>query len=291
MEKEASKINPEIAASYCFLTCYAKGAQSPVTFVHYIHEHPITERVCYERSSDMCTIFLFLEGKFGFLVEDTMYDPSYGDAMIFRNFEKYTSVFYTDSHVDYFQIDLPREFFEAVEVPAFFDPHRGSGHMVTPDRERVGLLTQILRQLEQWILAEEEGLTAFAYGSILQILSLLAGAKEEGKELTAARIPAKLRAAVEYIHSNFTTLSGMEEVAAYCGISGTYLARMFRGFFHCTPNEYLNRLRLSRAKYLLGKGSTLTEACYRSGFNNYTYFISKFRKVTGVTPAKFKAGK
>ena len=291
MEEKKLSLNPDIAASYCLIRGYAKEARSPVLFVHYIHEHPFTERVCYERSSNMCTIFLFLEGKFGFLVEDTMYHPSYGDAMVFRNYEKYTSVFYTNSHVDYFQIDIPREFFDAVEVPAFFDPQRGRGHTVTPGRETVSRITQILGQLEQWILAEEEGVGTFAYGSILQLLALLAGAKAEGMELTAARIPAKLRAAVEYIHSNFTTLSGIEEVAAYCGISGTYLARMFREFFHCTPNEYLNRLRISRAKYLLGNGSTLTEACYHSGFNNYTYFISKFRSAAGVTPAKFKAGK
>lgn len=285
-------INPAIASSYCLLNAYAKKAAAPIVFVHYTHEHPIASKVMYPRSSDMCTLFFFLTGKFGFLVDDVIYDPSYGNVMIFRNHEKFTSVFYTNSHVDYYQIEFPAAFFEAVSVPELFfsASQESKQNMLIPDRLSSEQVLDKLKQTENLILSNNEQLQLLAYANILQILGILASQSAQ-KEPAAARVPAKLKMAVEYIHNNYPTLSSIEEVAAFCNITNTYLSRMFRKTFQCTPNEYLNRLRISEAKYLLSTGSSLTDACYCSGFNNYTYFISKFKSHTGITPAKFKESK
>jgi len=290
MQQQIERINPKIAASYCLLRNYAKQAQSPISFVHYTHEHPEVTKVTYERNSDMCTIFIFLEGKFGFLVDDVIYNPSFGSAMVFWNYEKFSSVFYTNSYVDYFQIELPAQFFEAMDVPALFDPNQpvSGRHMLVPERDSSNRIIDKLKQIEGWILTQNPQREIFAYANILQILGILAQQNDRPKEQPVTKIPAKLKHAVEYMHSNYVTLSGIEEVAAACDITNTYLSRMFQKTFQCTPNEYLNRLRISSAKYLLSNGSSLTDACYRSGFNNYTYFISKFKSITGITPAKFK---
>ncbi|MBQ3028199.1 MAG: AraC family transcriptional regulator, partial [Lachnospiraceae bacterium] len=42
------------------------------------------------------------------------------------------------------------------------------------------------------------------------------------------------------------------------------------------------------AKALLQEGASVTEACYRSGFNDYANFIRSFKKVTGVSPGKYR---
>lgn len=283
-------INPAIASGYCLLNGYAKQAAEPIVFVRYNHEHPFTSRITYPRSSDMCTIFIFLTGKFGFLVDDVIYDPAYGDVMLFRNFEKFTSVFYSNSYVDYYQINLPQAFFDAVNLPEFFhrQPSEKKSNMLVPDRRSRERILERLREIENLIQSQSAQTELLAYGNILQILGLLA-AQSGRSEVPVTRIPPKLKQAVDYIHSNYTTLSGLEEVASLCGITNTYLSRLFQKSFQCTPNEYLNRLRISEAKYLLSTGSSLTDACYRSGFNNYTYFISKFKSLTGMTPAKFKS--
>lgn len=288
--QQPRRINPQIASSYCLLKSYAKQAYAPISFVHYTHEHPVSSKISYARSSDMCTIFIFMEGKFGFLVDDVIYNPSYGSAMIFRNYEEFTSVFYTNSHVDYYQIELPAQFLETISVPAMFDPKQGAscGHMLIPDRDSSNQMIEKLQQIEAWILTKNTQLDLLAYANVLQIIGILATQDTKQKGLPVTKVPTKLRVAVEYIHRNYATLSGIEEVAAACGITSTYLSRMFRTSFSCTPNAYLNQLRISHAKYLLSTGSTLTEACYGSGFSNYTYFISKFKSITGITPAKFK---
>ena len=52
--------------------------------------------------------------------------------------------------------------------------------------------------------------------------------------------------------------------------------------------KYMTKQRISYAKYLLANGESVTDACFKSGFNNYNYFISKFKSIIGTTPAKFK---
>ena len=286
MRQRSGRIDPKIAASYCLIRNYAKQAENPICFVHYTHEHPVSSKVTYDRSSDMCTIFIFLEGKFGFLVKDVLYNPNYGNVMIFRNYEEFTSVFYTNSHVDYYQIELPAAFFEAIELPKLFCSVTND-HILIPDRYSTDLLLDKLKQTEMLILSNHEQQDLLAYANVLQILGILASQSMQESPL-AVKIPGKLKQAVAYIHSNYATLCGIEEVASFCNITNTYLSRMFQKTFQCTPNEYLNRLRISRAKYLLSTVCSLTDACYRSGFNNYTYFISKFKSITGITPAKFK---
>ena len=219
-----------------------------------------------------------------------MYDPNYGDVMIFRDYEKYTSVFHSNSYVDYYQIDLPAEFFDAVELPTLFYRQKDgeSVNMLVPDRKSSELILGKLKDTEDLILSGQKQIELLLYGNLLQILGMLALCTErQGKPFI--KVPAKMKQALEYMHSNFSSVSGIEEIAQICGVSCTYLSRMFQKNLSCTPNEYLNRLRISEAKYLLGTGSSLTDACYRSGFNNYTYFISKFKSTTGTTPAKFKS--
>jgi len=159
---------------------------------------------------------------------------------------------------------------------------------LVPDRKSSALILDKLKDTEDLILSGEKQTELLLYGNLLQILGMLALCTEQsGFQLM--KIPAKMKRALEYMHSNFSSVSGIEEIAQICGVSCTYLSRMFQKNLSCTPNEYLNRLRIAEAKYLLSTGSSITDACYRSGFNNYTYFISKFKSLTGLTPAKFKS--
>ena len=286
--KDIRGLNPEITASYCLLTGYARDAMEPITFAHYTHAHSIVSRVDYRQKSDMCTLYIFLRGKFGFLVGDDILYPSYGDVLIFRDYQQFTSVFYSDSYVDYYQIQMPSGFFRTVELPELFCSGEGEKpNLLRPEGKTGGAVLELLKQTEELILSRSGQLQLLAYGNLLRILGLLAQG-EPGQEQESTRLPEKLKAALEYIHRNYTTVSCLKEVAESCGITGTYLSRLFKTVLDCTPNEYLNRLRISEAKYLLQRGSSLTEACYRSGFNNYTYFISKFKTFTGMTPAKFR---
>ena len=56
-----------------------------------------------------------------------------------------------------------------------------------------------------------------------------------------------------------------------------------------SPLQYVIKKKVSRAQLLLmTEEISVKEAAYRLGFNDHSYFIRQFRKVTGVTPLEYR---
>ena len=67
-----------------------------------------------------------------------------------------------------------------------------------------------------------------------------------------------------------------------------YLSHKFKEETDTTILQYLILARISKAKQLLSSGINVTEACYNTGFNDYSNFITTFKKITGYTPKKYQ---
>lgn len=56
-----------------------------------------------------------------------------------------------------------------------------------------------------------------------------------------------------------------------------------------TYSQYVTNLRIEKATTLLQTTDmSLTEISEAVGFNDYFYFIKKFKKETGITPGAFR---
>ena len=96
--------------------------------------------------------------------------------------------------------------------------------------------------------------------------------------------------AVTYIHKEYTgeTIS-IARLAQICGVSETHFRKTFSSVKGCSPVDYINNLKLSRAKELLSSGMyTVSEAAELSGFHDESYFSRFFKKETGTAPSKYK---
>lgn len=73
------------------------------------------------------------------------------------------------------------------------------------------------------------------------------------------------------------------------GISTSQLYRKTKEAFGVSPGELIRTLRLKFAAELLRKNEiTVSEVCYKSGFNNRSYFYREFKKVYGLTPKSYQ---
>lgn len=104
-------------------------------------------------------------------------------------------------------------------------------------------------------------------------------------------VSAKIIKAQTYILKNYSnSFLSISDVAKYIGVSESYLRREFHLFFKCTPNEYLNKVRLSHAKAMLSIDyNSVTETAKKCGFNSISYFIQSFKKHIGKTPSEYRA--
>ncbi|MFQ3620969.1 MAG: AraC family transcriptional regulator [Spirochaetales bacterium] len=78
-------------------------------------------------------------------------------------------------------------------------------------------------------------------------------------------------------------------IASEVGLSVGYLRDLFKSVEGISLLEYLGNKRLERAKQLLKETDMpIREVCNSAGFLNYSYFITYFKKYTGITPKEYR---
>lgn len=87
---------------------------------------------------------------------------------------------------------------------------------------------------------------------------------------------------------NYLKPLGVEDYAYLTGRSVSSFRRDFRAFFGTTPNKWLRERRLRQAVALVEGGArNVTELSYAVGYDNVSYFIREFRRLTGFSPKQF----
>lgn len=285
-------LNPSLTLYYSPVFSYSQEAKIPILWTRYAHNQTFSDHHSIKNDKPWCSIFIFFSGNFSFFFNDHMYTPSFGDIFIIRANEKYMSIFPEPSYVDYYEFNFPVEFFEkASDCNLFWELFYGNNRspLISPGKTITSEIAEHLRRLDNLSISKSEHRDIIMYSHIIQIAEAIRTASAiQPSAVPVSKAPKKLNDAIFYIHNNFTTLEGVSEVANACKVSNTYLSRIFKTHLSCAPNEYITKLRISYAKYLLSEGNSITETCYKSGFNNYTYFISKFKQISGTTPSEFK---
>ncbi|HEU4411925.1 MAG TPA: AraC family transcriptional regulator [Polyangiaceae bacterium] len=96
---------------------------------------------------------------------------------------------------------------------------------------------------------------------------------------------SRAREFIEAKHAEAITLEAMAESA---GLSPFHFLRLFRDVFEETPHRYLTRVRLARAKALLARGASVTEACFGVGFSSVGSFSSLFAREVACSPSAYR---
>lgn len=95
--------------------------------------------------------------------------------------------------------------------------------------------------------------------------------------------------AVDYIKHHYNEKISLEEVANYVFLSPSYFSKIFKNEMNCNFSTYLNDYRIERSKKLLLNDSiNLVDISDMVGFEDQSYFSKVFKKVTGVTPGKYR---
>ncbi|MBQ3742665.1 MAG: response regulator [Bacteroidales bacterium] len=96
-----------------------------------------------------------------------------------------------------------------------------------------------------------------------------------------------VEAAMTRIQDNNVDLNAL---AAEFGISRTQLNRKVKAISGMTTTAYIINLRVRLAKKYLRNGENLTvnEIAYRCGIDDVPYFVTMFKKATGMTPTQYR---
>ena len=92
----------------------------------------------------------------------------------------------------------------------------------------------------------------------------------------------------DYIDKHITEEITLKELENAIHHNGTYISRCVKKISGLTIQQYIIAKRIALACKLLKEGCSASEACFRSGFNNYSNFSRTFTKQAGKSPKQLQ---
>lgn len=113
---------------------------------------------------------------------------------------------------------------------------------------------------------------------------------EEGADFYNTNNMEIVETAKKYIQKNYTKEISLEEIANHVSVSSFYLSRVFSKKEGMTYKDYLIKLRMEKAKQLLGEGKkAIKEISIEVGYADQNYFSRAFKKYYDKSPLEFSS--
>ncbi|RFS26748.1 AraC family transcriptional regulator [Chitinophaga silvatica] len=125
------------------------------------------------------------------------------------------------------------------------------------------------------------------HGILLQLVSRFL--TQEIFRSETLQIPAKILNSISYIQLNLQHELTVNFLAQRANLHTDYFSRLFFQHTGERPAKYIQEKRIERAQYLMVTTQmTFAEIANQTGFENVFYFSKIFKKVTGMSPGRYK---
>ena len=121
-------------------------------------------------------------------------------------------------------------------------------------------------------------------------LELIAEATRHSANALERKPPRWLKQAREIVHERFYEHLTVSDIARRVGVHPVHLVREFRKFFRETIGEYVRRRRVDFARQQLASSDIpIVDIAAATGFSHQSHFSKTFKRLTGTTPARYRA--
>jgi transcriptional regulator GlxA family with amidase domain len=127
------------------------------------------------------------------------------------------------------------------------------------------------------------------FRAAVRLLDILAGhlAEQASRSLVAANgdEPPQVTQAKEFLHAHAGERLRLRQVAEHVHLSAPHFCKMFKRATGMTLTEFVARVRVEKAKSLLGDlRMRMTEVASLAGFSSISQFNRTFRRYAGTSP-------
>lgn len=93
---------------------------------------------------------------------------------------------------------------------------------------------------------------------------------------------------VDYIRKNLHQKLNIDQMAKMAYVSHSNFFKMFKQEFGLSPNDFILKERINKAKELLKNQFSIKEVAFQTGFTDTNYFTRVFKQFEGITPKSFQ---
>lgn len=94
----------------------------------------------------------------------------------------------------------------------------------------------------------------------------------------------------QFMQENFSKRITVQKLAQTANLSVSHFERKFKTEVGCSPLQYLQQVRIEKAKVYLKQGEKrITDIAIQCGFSSASGFTYCFEKITGVKPSQYRS--
>ncbi|MCU6712174.1 AraC family transcriptional regulator [Paenibacillus sp. J5C_2022] len=152
---------------------------------------------------------------------------------------------------------------------------------------------QLLQDIQDEFEHREVGYEHAILLSLAKLLLLVDREYRRGQRKPAKQPAIAERTPIEevkrYIYDNYSGDIPLEHGAFIANMAPAYFSHQFKKETGQTFVDFINEVRIERAKELILRGThTITAIGFQVGFHHLSHFIRTFKKRCGVTPTEYK---
>lgn len=265
------------------LLCEIKNVHAPFDHTKDMHNHTNHE------------ILIVKKGKLNFFTDHAGIELSRGDIALIPMYKFHRGEILTPDEYDRIVINVTENILECASYEQYdlnkcFKPYNDKQiHTVHLNEEELAEIEKYSTTLKDSLFSstpEAEILTDAYFKLILVMINR----KYRKNELSLAedKMPDIVKRTFNYIDKHLTEEITLKALEDEIHNNGTYISRCVKKISGLSISQYIIAKRIALACRLLREGNTANEACYQSGFNNYSNFSRTFTKQVGVSPKQFQ---
>ena len=240
-------------------------------------------------------IYFFISGDVRYFIENKVYDLKYGDMLVLNSNEIHKPTVLSANCYERIVIHFDPFIVQAFNSPTFnllkcfTDRGKGEQNKIHLNGHQIEEMLKMLNRIEELNGDSQRGSEILRLTYMIELLvyiNTIFSNTKAPKE--SVGVNERLVPVLEYIDKNLSEDLSLDTLGKVFYINGVYLNRLFKKLTGSSIHSYIIYKRISLAKRLLLDGDTVTDACMKSGFNDYSNFTRMFKKTVGKTPKEFK---
>ncbi len=153
----------------------------------------------------------------------------------------------------------------------------------------VGLIAELQRlgpDSSQTVMLHMVALGHCLAARLLQMFTRIASAESPMPRRQLGQ--ERLARVVDFVERHYNERITLDMLAREARLSPGHFGVLFKATTGQTPEQYVLRVRLLRAKPLIEAGNhSVSEVAYMTGFSDHSHFTSQFKRLFGAPPRSF----
>ena len=238
-------------------------------------------------------IYIFLKGNVDYLVEHSCVHLERGNIAIINPAEYHRAVCLDNSLYERITLNISPAILRNLStsqtnlIHFFESKQHGVNNFIFLPEDILNKLLSLIDSLNDALHSDSFGNDILQRAYLLQILHLICNNYIVYKNISLNTMPLLVSETIQYVEEHISDTFSSIDIAKALNYNSQYISRMFKNTTGLSLKQYILEKKITLAQKLLAEGYSVTDACYKSGFKDYSNFIRTFKQHTKVTPSSF----